>query len=145
MSAPIPEGISLSEETPQKEVVRTDSGQFKKGVSGNPVGRPKGSKNQITLLRQSLELQLREESSPEMAEVLRTAIALAKAGDRSMIKLLLELHMTKSAPEGGDKADRAVINIFGPKEDNIKDVTPEILEGEYVDNSGDTKGTEVPE
>lgn len=102
--------------------VRDENGTFKKGTSGNPMGRPKGSRNQITLLRESLELALREEAHDHMSDVLKMAIALALEGDRQMIKLLLDLHMSKSAPEGGAKQDRAVINIFGPKDAETKDI-----------------------
>lgn len=115
---------------PTKEVIRTDEGRFPKGVSGNPKGRPKGSKNKITLLRQSLELQLREQAAPDMAGVMETAIELAKGGDRAMIKLLLEMHMSKSAPEGatGEKAPSITINAPAAPEitqQNVIDVTPE--------------------
>lgn len=105
---------------------RSETGQFVKGQSGNPNGRPKGRKNEITLLRESLELALREQGAPHMGEVLNTAIALAKEGDRTMIKLLLELHMSKTAPEGGGGQEKVTINISGPTEDarEVIDVTP---------------------
>lgn len=107
--------------------VRTQEGTFKKGVSGNPRGRPRGSRNKITLLRQSLELSLRQEASPHMTEVLETAINLAKSGDRTMIKLLLELHMSKGGADPDVKAqEKVTINIKGPvrSEPDIIDITP---------------------
>lgn len=73
--------------------------QFREGKSGNPGGRPKGSKNKITLLKQKLELELREASQDRMPEVLKKAFDLALAGDRTMLKLLLELHMSKGIAE----------------------------------------------
>lgn len=77
---------------------------WKPGQSGNPLGRPRGSKNKITLLKLSLEESLREDAADHMHEVLQTAIRLAKKGHPGMIKLLLELHMSKS----GDTDDRTV-------------------------------------
>ena len=103
---------------------RDEKGRFVPGKSGNPNGRPVGSKNAITLLKQSLELQLREQASDDMAQVMRTAIELAKAGDRSMIKLLLELHMTKGTTDSDrDAKERVSINIKGPEKPVI-DITP---------------------
>ena len=67
------------------------------GLGPRKVGRPKGSKNKITLLKQELELQLREQAAPRIAEVLDRAIEMALAGDRTMIKLLLEMHMAKGS------------------------------------------------
>ena len=106
-------------------------GQFPKGVSGNPAGRPKGSKNAITLLRQSLELQLREQAGPDMGSVLEKCIELALDGDTRMIKLLLDLHMTKGGNDeakGGEKvaiqinsaptAPTPEITIITPEEDS---------------------------
>jgi hypothetical protein len=117
----------LSEDPIKGEMVRDDDGKFVQGVSGNPGGRPKGSKNKITLLRQSLELQLREQAAPNMGDVLRTAVALALDGDRAMIKLLLEMHMSKSAPEDSKGAERVAIqinNLASPKKGEVIDVTP---------------------
>jgi hypothetical protein len=124
----------MDETTP---VVKTSgSPKFVKGVSGNPSGRPKGSKNQITLLRQSLELQLREAAAPDMLGVLNKAVELAKEGDRAMIKLLLELHMSKQAQDQENAVEKVEINITstGPqivsptKQQNV------IIDAEYVKN-----------
>lgn len=93
-----------------------NKGQFKPGQSGNPEGRPKGSKNQITLLKESLEVMLRERSEPQMAKVLDKAIELALEGDRTMLKVLLELHMSKGVTDNGGKATEKVqITINGPE------------------------------
>ncbi len=97
-------------------VAREDDGQFKKGVSGNPLGRPKGSKNKITLLKQSMELQLREEAAPDMSAVLAKAVELALEGDKTMIKLLLEQHLSKGVSEDAAVKEKLEININGPAE-----------------------------
>ena len=70
---------------------------FKPGRSGNPAGRPKGVKNQITILKEALELKLRNKAAWKIEKVLDKAIELALAGDKLMIKLLLELHMSKAS------------------------------------------------
>jgi hypothetical protein len=90
----------------------TKASLWKPGQSGNPAGRPKGIKNRITILQQELELQLREQAQPRIAEVLDKAIEMALDGDRAMIKLLLELHMSKRShqdDESGGKSQVAVV------------------------------------
>lgn len=95
-----------------KPIKRTASGQFPKGVSGNPAGRPKGRKNEITLLKQELEHALRTRAAPELGAVLDKAIELALEGHPGMIKLLLELHMSKGSADDKVKgADRVAIQI----------------------------------
>lgn len=119
------------------EIPRTDGGQFPKGVSGNPKGRPKGSKNEITLLRQSLELALRQQASHDISEVLGVAIEKAKEGDNQMIKLLLEMHMSKSTSDDGKAAEKVAIQINShPGSAEIKEVrTPPIdIEPEEIDH-----------
>ena len=105
------------------DVARTKAGTFQKGVSGNPAGRPEGSKNKMTLLRQSLELSLREQSEDKLPAILDTAMSLALEGDRTMIKLLLELHMTKAMPEDAKAAERVAIQINAGSAE-VKDVKP---------------------
>lgn len=109
-------------------MVRAPDGKFEKGKSGNPKGRPKGSKNAITLLRQSLELQLREQAAPDMSGVLQKAVELALEGDRSMIKLLMEMHMSKSTSDDKEAKEKVEITITGAKPEvqkvSLIDVTP---------------------
>lgn len=97
-------------------VPRKPNGQFPKGVSGNKEGRPKGSKNRITLLKQSLELQLREQAEDKMGPVMDKAVELALEGDTAMIKMLIELHMTKGSSEDKKAQEKVEINISsGPR------------------------------
>jgi|SRR5688572_1881831 len=100
--------------TGSNDDIRNPDGTFPRGKSGNPAGRPLGSKNKITLLKQSLELQLREQAAPDIGRVLAKAFELALDGDRQMIKLLVEAHLSKNATdESGKAADRPQINITG--------------------------------
>ena len=85
--------------------------RFQKGVSGNPAGRPKGSKNAITLLKQSLELQLRDQAAPDMGAVLEKAVELALDGNSNMIKMLLEMHMSKGTTDEAQGSEKVAIQI----------------------------------
>lgn len=102
-----------SDAQPKKDnIVRLPDGRFAPGQSAHPSGRPVGSKNKITLLKQSLELALREDAQGHMPAVLEKAIELALSGDRTMIKMLLELHMSKGTQSSDNKAQEKVeINI----------------------------------
>src|SRR6185312_16407745 len=113
---------------PQKQAPK----RWQPGQSGNPAGRPKGAKNQVTILKQTLELQLREKAKSEMPKVLKKAIELALAGDRMMIKLLLELHMSRAShqeDESGGKSQVAVViqNLTDPPKQSI------VVEGRLED------------
>lgn len=86
---------------------------WKKGQSGNPAGRPVGSKNKITLMRQALEGELRAQLGPSMAAVLAKAVEMALDGDSQMIKLLVDktLPTTKVDENEGDLQPRVQIMI----------------------------------
>ena len=103
----------MAEEAPNvSEIIpRDEAGRFPKGKSGNPSGRPKGSKNAITLLKQSLELQLREQAAPEVGAVLDKAVELALEGHPGMIKLLLELHMSRGISDETKATEKVAIQI----------------------------------
>jgi hypothetical protein len=102
-------------------IEREANGTFKPGQSGNNKGRPKGSQNQLTLMRRELELVLREQMAPEMLAVLAKAVELAKAGHPGMIKMLMELNVPKGLPDDGRIADKVEIKI-GRVETQVIDV-----------------------
>jgi len=114
------------------EVVKKDT-KFQKGVSGNPGGRPKGSKNKITLLKQSLELQLRDQAAPDMQAVMDKAVELALEGDKHMIKLLLDLHVSRAGnndeTKGSDKVAIQINTVETPSINTVEDIKDvEIIE-----------------
>jgi hypothetical protein len=57
--------------------------RFQPGVSGNPAGRPKGSRNRATLAAQAL-------LDGESERLTRRAIELAHAGDTVALRLCLD-------------------------------------------------------
>lgn len=58
------------------------SGKFKAGKSGNPKGRPKGSKDKRTALRELLQ--------PHAEDLVKKAVELAKAGDVTALRMCLD-------------------------------------------------------
>jgi hypothetical protein len=69
---------------------RDEHGRFKPGTSGNPYGRPHGSKNFMTIIRNGL-LQVTENDPDKIPSEIKLAakiINMALAGDRKMIELI---------------------------------------------------------
>jgi hypothetical protein len=103
--------------------------KFQKGVSGNPAGRPKGSKNRITLMKIALEGDLRTRLGKSAHEILERAIEMAKAGDPAMIKLLVDkmIPTSRSVDEEPSKERvQIVINRLGKEE--LPAINGQILE-----------------
>jgi hypothetical protein len=77
---------STQEETPmatEPKNGKNGAGQFTKGTSGNPGGRPPGSRNRATLLMETL-------LEGEAEQLTRKAIELALAGDLNALRLCLD-------------------------------------------------------
>lgn len=92
------------EEREDKPPVKRDhKGRFPKGVSGNPLGRAKGTKNRITLARLLLEEELREQLSTNGPKIMRKAIKMALEGDDKIMRVLLDKML--ATPKGDDAAD----------------------------------------
>jgi hypothetical protein len=62
---------------------KKNNGQFSRGTSGNPAGRPSGSRNKATLLMEAM-------LEGEVEQLARKAIELAKKGDTQALRLCLE-------------------------------------------------------
>lgn len=97
------------ESPPQVPAPRDDKGRFPAGVSGNPGGRAKGTKNRITLERLLLEEQLRTALSTDGPKLLAKAVKMAMSGNDRVMRVLLDKML--ATPKGDDSegaADRDV-------------------------------------
>lgn len=94
-----------------KEIVRTAEGKFVKGVSGNPVGRPKGSKNKITLLKLAGEEAVRENNFEKMMEVCNQIIDRALEGDHASAKMVWEAVVSKGVQKDEQAKTQQKIQI----------------------------------
>jgi hypothetical protein len=96
--------------------------RFKKGESGNPTGRPKGSKNLTTLLEKELKQRVvvtengRRRSITKQEAMVKHLVDKAVSGDRPLMQLLLEeIRLLEaraaSSPSDAsiDEADREVM------------------------------------
>ncbi len=129
---------------PATEMIeRNNLGQFVKGVGGNPAGRPKGSKNRTVIMKQAMEEALTRELSDDFMNILQTAITMAKAGDKDMIKLVLNDFMkevrradTGEGDDGGPKTiEISISQYFGPEG---KNAAAEAVEAEFEEVSAAT-------
>lgn len=74
----------MSSGSREKRVKRDlTTGQYSKGTSGNPAGRPAGSRNKSTLLSEEM-------LEGQAAAIVQKAIDLALKGDTTALRLCLE-------------------------------------------------------
>ena len=95
--------LSAAENTIQKQRIGRP---FEPGQSGNPAGRPKGSRNKATL---AVEVLL----DGEAEAITRKAIELAKNGDLAAIRLCLD----RIAPPRKDRPVLFALPALGKAED----------------------------
>jgi hypothetical protein len=80
--------------------------RWKPGQSGNPAGRPKGSKNELTIVKNDLELAIRKSLKPsKVAAILNKMVEMALEGDVKAARLILDktvsnASMSKDDPQG---------------------------------------------
>jgi hypothetical protein len=106
----------------KKAEIKRVQGRFAPGQSGNPAGRPKGKKNQITELKQDLEIAVRKQmSSAKIAQIVEKLYDLAlNEGHVGAAKLLLDKTVSNAKDGEEDSRDGGGIQV------TIRNVTAEI-------------------
>ena len=104
---------------------------FKKGVSGNPAGRPVGSVSTSVALRKKITETALDQVGASFPELISQALEMAQDGDKDMLKFCIERILPKAALSD-DKAGKGlggiVINVTGMPE--IKEIKGGIVDNE---------------
>jgi hypothetical protein len=109
------------------DLVRTAEGQYIKGVSGNPAGRPIGSKNKVTVLKLAAEEAFRDRNTNAIDAVLDQILTAALEGDKAARKMVWDSCMSK-ANIGEDKAAGGKQAITVHRMTVVKSDTPQPIE-----------------
>lgn len=133
------EELILNEEEPSpdgSELKRRGNPLWKKGESGNPTGRPKGSKNRLTLLREAVLADAEELVLEKWEDLVRKTIQLAEAGDTTALKILWDRMIPSRKAVDNDNADRKdfgikiIVQGMDVKQTAVVDGDYEEIEGE---------------
>lgn len=108
--------------------------KFPQGKSGNKRGRPKGSKNKITLMKLMAEEAVRSDNAEGMLEVCTLIVEQAKNGDKPSQKLVWETVMSKGIADTQEAKEHVSINIgvLENKEKPIEGVIVEETDNEAI-------------
>ena len=122
------------EEAEDVVVVETKAAHlFKPGQSGNPKGRPKGSKNRMKALAEGL-------IGNNAGKIVKKVIEMALAGDQACLKMCMDRIIPAQRAIDQDSADRGkqTININvesmkGLPTIQVKETSP-VLEGVFEES-----------
>ena len=86
--------------------VRDDAGKFLEGASGNPGGRPQGSRSKLVKIKEKLELAVRENiSAARIGRIVDKMATLAEEGDIRAARLIFDKFISNaSAGEDPEEA-----------------------------------------
>lgn len=91
---------------------RDDNGHFLPGKSGNPAGRPKSRRNELIVLKQDLEIAVRETLSVDRVKRIVNRVAqMAEGGNIAAAKLLLD-KIISNASDAEDVPDNGRTVVF---------------------------------
>ena len=96
------------------------SSLWQPGQSGNPAGRPLGSKNHIVKLKQELEIAVRDNLDPKaIKKVLAKMVDMATEGNVGAAKLVLD-KVLSNAKEAEDNENSSGNFVFQVKNLTLK-------------------------
>jgi hypothetical protein len=121
---------------------RDEEGKFLPGQSGNPLGRPVGSKNKVTLLKIMGEEAVRDNNFDDMLKVCAQTVKEALAGDKQARKMVWETMTSKGIQEQSAAAEKVTITI-----NDVHTPKSVVIEGEKEDgtNRSESKRPESDE
>jgi len=121
--------VTASDESTKSPPAKLPSGQFPKGKSGNPTGRPKGS-----LAKKTRFLQIMTQGRQQKAlKVLDAILRDAEKGDkesRKIVATILQPFLKQEAEPGSTGGTRPVININVGQTDGRKPAIIDASTGE---------------
>lgn len=99
--------------------------QFKPGQSGNPEGRPKGTKNLSTILREMLELEIEVDGVKitQKDAIIKQLIKKSTAGELNAIQEVFDRTEGKAKQEIKHEIQKGVLNIDPLSDDPTNDGT----------------------
>jgi len=108
---------------------RRSRGKWARGVSGNPAGRPQGSRNKSTLLLENL-LQSRQE------ELFNKTIEMALSGDSIALRLCVERLLPIMRERPIEVALPSEVKTLDQATDAVSSILSGIAEGEITPSEG---------
>jgi hypothetical protein len=121
-------------------VTRNPDGTFPSGVSGNPNGRGKGKKNELTELKQDLEIAVRKAlPATRIKRIVEKVAQMAEEGNLRAAKLILD-KVISNAKDVDDADNKGVGGItirienatFGKREP-IVSIDPPALDADFTE------------
>lgn len=88
--------------------IRDEGGKFLEGASGNPAGRPVGTRSKLVKIKEKLELAVRENMTADrIGRIIHKMADMAEQGDVKAARLILDKFMS-SASTAEDPEDAQV-------------------------------------
>lgn len=112
--------------------VRDEGGKFLEGVSGNPAGRPLGSRSKLVKIKEKLEIAVREGiSADKITRIVIKMATMAEEGDVKAARLILDKFMSSGATQEESEGQEAQRGITIRIENATFAKTPTAIDAEF--------------